>query len=210
VNSAALLAGSPSWTAKQQKQLESWFSRFADWLLTSAFGKEEVQEVNNHGTWFDVQTVGYLLFSGENVTAWNICQLAKTRRISGQVASNGSLPYELARTKAFWYEYFALEAFFELSTMCQYVGVNLFNYTTSDGRGIKLALDFIVPYAIYEKPWTWPQIIPFDQSVFFPIFRQAAIVWGNKTYETDIAKLPKGEVIPATDVTNLIFPQYVE
>jgi len=212
VNSAGLLAGSPSWTNTQNEKLQKWFSEFSTWLLTSDFGKEEVNEVNNHGTWYDVQTVAYLIFSGDYESAKTICEKASSRRISEQVASNGSLPYELVRTKAFWYEYFAIEAFFELSTMCQYeeVKVDLFNYTTSDGRGIKLAVDYIVPYAIDELPWPFQQIIPFDQSVFFPIFRQSAIVWRNLTYENNISKLPSGQTNPLTDPTNLLFPKYAE
>ncbi len=36
-------------------------------------------------------------------TAYAICIEAETRRIYEQIAANGSLPQELARTKAFWY-----------------------------------------------------------------------------------------------------------
>eukprot|EP01113_Clastostelium_recurvatum_P040203 TRINITY_DN6228_c0_g1_i3.p1 TRINITY_DN6228_c0_g1~~TRINITY_DN6228_c0_g1_i3.p1 ORF type:complete len:420 (-),score=44.53 TRINITY_DN6228_c0_g1_i3:64-1323(-) len=208
INAVALLEGSPSWPASKDRALQEWFKQYDTWLLTSDAGKEEVQEVNNHGTWYDVQTTAYALYSGDNSSAKKICTLAPGRRIAPQVQPNGTLPYELARTKAFWYTYFAIEAFFELGSLCRCVQVDLFNFTTSDGRSIRKALDFIVPYATGKMTWPYQQIIPFDRGVFFPYFRRAAIIWSDLAYETAILSLP--DVDYTGDITNLEFPKYQE
>lgn len=53
VDAIGLLAGSASWTASEQKGMESWFVAYLDWLLKSSFGKEESNRIQNHGTWYD-------------------------------------------------------------------------------------------------------------------------------------------------------------
>jgi len=186
----ALLEGSQSWTADDDKQLKQWYSEFLDWMRTSKNGKDESSEANNHGTWYDTQASGIALYVGKKDIALKIAQDAINKRVDMQIQPNGTLPQELARTNSFSYSHFDIQAFFYLASLTTYSSVDLFNYSSSDGRSIKKAFDFLVPYAIGAKKWPYEQIGKFDTGDFFEQFRIASIVWNDPDYEMNIAKLP--------------------
>jgi hypothetical protein len=51
-----------------------------------------------------------------------------------------------------------LDALTELAILGNRVDVDLWEYRTPDGRGIRRALEFLLPYAGGKKAWTWTQI----------------------------------------------------
>jgi hypothetical protein len=53
-----------------------------------------------------------------------------------------------------------LLGFFTIARLAESVDVDLWNYRTSDGRGIKKAFEWLFPYAKNEKEWTFKQIKP--------------------------------------------------
>ena len=66
--------------------------------------------------------------------------------IPNQMADNGSFPQEMARTKPYGYSLFNLDA---MATICQILSSeedNLWDYTTSDGRNMRKAVEFMCPY----------------------------------------------------------------
>src|SRR5215510_5913691 len=81
VDAVSLLAGSKAWTQSDQKGIQEWFSRFLDWMLASANGRDESAAKNNHGTYYDLQAVSYGLFLGRRELAASIVQAAKQKRI---------------------------------------------------------------------------------------------------------------------------------
>ena len=62
------------------------------------------------------------------------------------MAPDGSFPRELARTKPYGYSLFNLEA---MATICQILSTpddNLWTFELADGRGMRRAMEFMVPY----------------------------------------------------------------
>ena len=57
-----------------------------------------------------------------------------------------------------------MKAFCSLAGCADAIGENLWNYKSTDGKSIKLALDFIVPYIVKDKPWTWPNTGTYDDE----------------------------------------------
>ncbi len=53
-------------TTETVEKLHEWLEQYLNWLITSDYGKDENDERNNHGTWFDVQTAGICLVPGQN------------------------------------------------------------------------------------------------------------------------------------------------
>jgi hypothetical protein len=70
----------------------------------------------------------------------------------------------------------------DLATLGTRVDVDLWNYRTADGRSIRRALDFLVPYAAGERTWAFDQITPFSASTMHPILRRAAAAWKEPAY----------------------------
>ena len=71
------------------------------------------------------------------------------------------------------YHNFALVALLELAAICP----NLYAYETpGDGRSLRGAVEWMVPYAEGRLPWTaGAQVRPFDKSVWARVYRAAAI-----------------------------------
>lgn len=191
VDSIGLLAGSKAWTNADQKGVESWFTKFLDWLQTSKHGVEESKAKNNHGTWYDVQVASFALFVGKNDIAKKLLESVKQKRIATQIEPDGSQPHEIARTRSMSYSTMNLEAFVLLAKLGEAVNVDLWNYSTKDGRSIRKAIEFLHPYAIGEKKWTTKQIIEFDPERLFVVMRLATGKFGDEQFKRMTASLPK-------------------
>jgi hypothetical protein len=183
-------------TSGTRDQMYSWFGEFLDWLLTSENGIDEADEHNNHGTWYDVETAGIALLLGKTDTAAAILENVKQKRIATQIEPDGSQPFEIARTRSLSYSSMNLRGFIHLANMAGIAGVDLWNYKTPDGRGIKPALDFLLPYATGDKKWEHPQITGMDDAVdgLRLNYLMAAFKTGDERYREVINLLPEQPV----------------
>jgi hypothetical protein len=121
--------------------------------------------------------------------AKRILEEAKQGRIAAQIEPDGKQPLELDRTTSFSYSRFNLEALTELATLGEHAGVDLWNFTTEDGRSVRKAIDYMLPYAdVPPKPWPLQQIKEKRESEFMPIFRRATLAYGGDAYEAIIGK----------------------
>jgi hypothetical protein len=204
VDAAGLLAGSPAWTARDQQGLQAWFRQFLAWMRESKIGRAEAAAKNNHGTWYDVQVATFYLFLGEDAAARQVLEEAKAKRIARQIEPDGKQPRELSRTKALGYSQFNLTALFELAALGDRVGIDLWNYRTADGRGIRPALDWLAPYATGQRAWPYQQIQKTKPDSMATLLRRAAVAYGDAKYARllEQLKIAGGE----TDRGNLLFP----
>lgn len=152
------MTASPALTAGERQELRQWFATYLDWLLTSKHGRDEAAAQNNHGTWYDVQTAAFALFAGRKDLARRIAEEARTKRIAAQIEPGGSMPRELARTKSFSYSSMNLRAFCDLAELARQVDVDLWRFTTADGRSIGKAIEYLAPYVDSGHVWPHPQI----------------------------------------------------
>jgi Alginate lyase len=199
-DAAVLLRGSGAWTPGDDAKLQKWFHDYFVWLTTSRNGVRESNASNNHSVWYDVQAVAIAQYVGDEKSARDILEAAKTKRIAKQIEPDGSMPRELARTLSVTYSLFNLEAFFKLARLGRNAGVDLWNFKTADGRGIRAALDYVIPYATGKKEWTQKQIKNANYSGIVPLLRQAGRIWHEPAYEKAI-----DEVIGAKGVEKIGF-----
>jgi hypothetical protein len=184
-DAAILLVGSRHWSAADQQALVAWGEVYFEWLTTSKNGQDERAAKNNHGTWYDVQAVKWALVLGRKDKAKELCVAAGPGRIDVQIAPDGQQPLELVRTATFSYSCFNLLALSTLAGLSEHAGVDLWHYKTADGRSIRTALDFLVPYLGKEpKPWTMQQIHESKPDEVFPVLRAAALAYGDERYES--------------------------
>jgi len=204
VDSVGMLAGSGSWTAADQQALQSWFRAYLRWLLKSKYGRDEARTKNNHATWYDVQVASFALFVGDQPTARDVLANAAARRIATQIEPDGRQPHELARTKSFSYSTMNLRGMFDLAALGEHVGVDLWNFQTDDGRGIRRALDWLIPFATGKKQWRHEQITGLHPEALRPLLRRAAAAYGHRPYEKLLEKLSDENPEVGRDV--LLYP----
>lgn len=147
-------------TAAEYKGLQEWYREFLHWMRTSPNGLDEADELNNHGTWYDVQQVAIALFTGQQQLAREILEQQTKKRIDTQLEEDGRQPKELARTLSWNYSLFNLRAFFELALLAENVQVDLWNYESQSKKSLKKAYSWLLPFASGQRQWQHQQIKP--------------------------------------------------
>ncbi|MEZ0540074.1 alginate lyase family protein [Fibrella arboris] len=169
VDAVQLIRASTAWPQKDQVALQGWFRQFLNWMLTSPVGKDEEDEHNNHGTYYDFQTVAFALFLDDKPLARQMIEQKTMKRIQSQLNEDGSQPHELARTLTWGYSLMNLKGFFGLAQLAESVNIDLWNYQTPDGKSLRKAYAWMLPYAEGEKPWTFRQIKTLHREEFAPV-----------------------------------------
>jgi alginate lyase len=207
IDAAVLLNGSKSWSELDHKHLQSWFNSYLSWLLESTEGKAEAKAENNHGIWYDVQVAALAIFVGHDESAKKVLTEFPAKRIAQQIEPDGRQPRELARTQAWNYSIFNLEALFNAASIADKVGIDLWNYRTTDRRSIRQALDWLIPFATGERKWSYKQISMFEPVKLAPLIRRAANQYHDPAYEQAIIKLGKNT---ADERWQLLYPRMRE
>jgi hypothetical protein len=207
IDAVALLNGSKNWDQSIQRALQIWFNTYLIWLLESPEGRAEAKAQNNHGSWYDVQVVSYALFSGKIELAKKVLNEFPTKRISQQIEPDGRQPSELKRTQAWSYSLFNLEALFDAASVADKLRMDLWNYETADKRGIRKALDWLLPFAIGERQWSYPQMSAWQPEKLAPFLRRGALRYRKMSYENALSKLPG---TTPDQRFNLLYPKPVD
>ncbi|MFZ4620323.1 MAG: alginate lyase family protein [Bacteroidota bacterium] len=182
IDAVGLLRLSKSLSADDNKKIDQWFKEYYTWLTESPNGLSEANAENNHGSWYDVHTSAVALFVGQKDKAKEIFEKAKQKRVAYQFSPEGKQAEELARTLSWHYCQFNLTALFRLSTLATNAGVDLFNYSTTDGRSIRKGLDYLIPFANKEQEWKEVQLKEFNYDMLAQLSRQAAVVYREQKY----------------------------
>lgn len=188
IDAIGLLRLSKTWTAKDEQGTKQWFTDYLQWLQTSKNGKKEAQAKNNHGTFYDLQIVTIALFCGKEKIADQMLQSEFTR-IANQIEPDGKQPLELERTLALSYSTFNLEAWSLLANAAGTKGVDLWHYQTADGRSIKKAIDYLMPFVIDGQKWNYKQIGPYKTYDFYRLLLIAADKFKDDTYRKAAEKI---------------------
>ncbi|HTF72598.1 MAG TPA: alginate lyase family protein [Edaphobacter sp.] len=187
-----LLAGSNTWTVSDEQGIKMWMAAYLSWMRNSQKGKDEDAAKNNHGTWYDLQVTELALFLGDRKLAVDTLERVKTRRIT-QIDPNGRQPLETARTNGWGYSNGNLDGLTQLATLGERVGVDLWNYKTPDGRSIRGAIDFLLPYAVTGKKWEYQQIGGFKASDLEHTLERAAVAYHDPKYAAAAKQIRDGK-----------------
>lgn len=157
------------WTAADLAATRAWAAQYVEWLLGSAAGKKEGSALNNHGTWYDAQVACFALFAGNPEIARAQIEKTARERIAKQIEPDGRQPHELRRTLALTYTTYNLLALACLARAGEHVGIDLWHWTSDDGRSLRGALNWVLPFYRGEQTWSHPQIRPFDATSAAPL-----------------------------------------
>jgi hypothetical protein len=179
IDGIQLLLPSTALAPTLRERLFAWFRDYLAWLQDSELGRKGSRAPNNQGTWYDVQVVALALATGQSELAQEVLLFSRKRRIGREIEPDGSQPEELGRTRSWHYCLFNLRALVELASLGDRAGVNLWLYTTPDGRSLRKAIDWLLPYALGQKPWATPEIGGVNRAELWPIVRLAAYRLGD-------------------------------
>jgi hypothetical protein len=201
--SIGLLEPSGALSGDDLKGLHTWFGDLSDWMVTSANGKEERAAKNNHAIWYDLELSEFALFSGKADLAKSVISGFGEARLNAQMAPDGSLPQELARTRSFHYSTWAMQAVYDVATLGECVGVDLWSYQGPDGRSLRKATDFIAAYSGRETDWKWQEISMDKEDLYDALvrasqgFRDPALSAKANIHAADFAPARINLTVPA-------------
>jgi hypothetical protein len=188
----AMMQQSKNLNAAFISDVKQWFKGYMDWLVNSENGKEERSQKNNHGTYYDMQLADFALFIGDKALAQKVIKEQTIPRIDEQFTAEGSEPLELVRTKSWGYSTMNLVGWCKLAVIADRVNIDLWNTTTSDGKGIKKVFEWFTPFMLKEKTWSHEQIEPFTYDSILTIYGLANSKYG-KAFQRVLNRFPETE-----------------
>jgi len=212
MDAVCMLEPSASWTDDDQQGMVAWSAAFLDWMLHDPAAPEAGRVWNNHGTNYDLVAVRFALMAGRRGLARELLDEVKHERIDRQIRGDGRLPYELERNRAWTYTTVTVDKFVQLATMGNRLGVDLWNYTTPEGGGIRAAIDYLARYADSTAVWPYADL-DFERHGRRPLARlrsilqRAALAYAQPRYGELAAKLPVDmELLRENDFPYLFYP----
>jgi hypothetical protein len=160
--------------------ITQWFKDYVTWMTTSKNGTDERDAKNNHTTCWVMQVAAFAHLVADQKLLDYCRERFKTIIVPNQVATNGSFPEELRRTKPYGYELFNLEA---MATVCQILSTpqdNLFTFQTADGRGFRRAVEYMAPFIGDKKSWPLKPDVMYDKE--WPM-RQASLLFAGIAFK---------------------------
>jgi uncharacterized protein Smg (DUF494 family) len=167
-------------------------------MMDSNLGKDEANAKNNHGTYYDVQLISYLIFTEQTNLAKKQLEISK-QRLKNQLAKDGSQPEELERTLSWDYSFMNLFGFLTIARLAENVGVDFWSFET-DGKGIKKALEWHKSFVKGDKKWTHQQIKAPKMDNTFRVFSIAARKYKNNEFRDLTEKIKQESKITKLDL----------
>ena len=162
VRAAEVLDQAPGWRSEEKQALRSWFTDYLTWLTTHQYGTDERDAKNNHGTCWVMQVAAFAHFTGDEKLLAYTRDRFKTILVPNQIAPDGSFPEELRRTKPYGYSLFNLDAMATIAQILSTPADNLWSFELPDGRGLRRAMEYMVPFIRNKKAWPKPPDVMYD------------------------------------------------
>ena len=167
--------------AGEPQALRQWFADYLRWMDTHPYGIGERDYHNNHGITWWAQAASFARFTGDGAMLARCRERFKTSLIPDQMAPDGSFPLELKRTKPYCYSMFTLDNLCNIALLASADGDDLWRFALPDGRGIRLGLDFLLPYLRDKSAWPLPPDVAHDGElpVAMPFLLFAGLRYGD-------------------------------
>lgn len=143
--------------------IKAWFSDLTEWLVTSENGIAESNVKHNHSIAYDDQVVRFAMYSGREDIARRVIEEFPARRIDVQFRADGTMPAELARTRAFGYSRYNVEHIVDLCDMAEKLGIHDL-YPARDNATDR-AIEWLTPYAKDTASFPYQQILDWTSTV---------------------------------------------
>ncbi|HMH15608.1 MAG TPA: alginate lyase family protein [Edaphobacter sp.] len=161
-------------------EINDWFAQYLNWMRTSKNGQEERDANNNHGTCWVLQAGEFARFTS-NAEVMDWCRNRfRTTLVPTQIAPDGSLPLELARTKPYSYSLFNMDVLCGVAQSLSIETDNLWSFATQDGRGLRKLMQFMFPFLKDRSAWPFAHDVEHFED--FPV-RNPALLFSGLAYD---------------------------
>ena len=174
------LEASTALSKAERTGIKQWFADYLNWMTTHPYGIEEREAKNNHGACWVMQVAAFARLTGDQELLGFSRGRFKTVLIPNQMATDGSFPQEMRRTKPYGYALFNLDA---MATICQILSTpqeNLWTFELADGRGMRKAMEFMTPYIRDKKSWPLKPDVMYDQE--WPM-RHCSLLFAGQAFD---------------------------
>ena len=166
--------------ASTLRAVKEWFRQYLEWLQTHPYGQKERVHPNNHGVCWSMQAAAFADLVGEKDTLEWVRNQFKTVYLQEMMASDGSFPAELDRTKPYGYSLFVLDARATVAQVASTETDSLWAFELADGRSMKRGMEFLFPYILDKNLW------PYSKDVLYwddwPV-RQPSLLFSGLQYD---------------------------
>lgn len=150
-----------------REKVLAWFRDYLGWLTTSAKGRSERDEKNNHGSCWLLQAAQFARLTGDSPLIDWARERFQSVILPQQIAADGRQPLELARTKPYSYCLFNLDV---LSTLVRVLGDDLWQ------GPMARAVSFLEPSIADKSRWPYPPDV--EQFDKLPV-RQVSLLFAG-------------------------------
>jgi hypothetical protein len=187
VRGVRLLEAVGGLTAAEIAPIRQWFAAYVDWMAVSKNGIEERDAKNNHGTCWVLQVAEFAQFARRKDLV-DLCRTRfKTAIVPDQIAKDGSLPLELARTKPYSYSLFDADV---LSGICQSLSTgaeDLWRLRGATSGNTGDVVSFLYPFIVDKTKWPYPKDVEFFDAM--PSRRPCLLFAGEALRRSDFLTL---------------------
>ena len=162
-----ILSNSSHWTNAHNRKMSEWFNDYLVWLTESDLGKQGMELDNNHGSWYKYQVAALALYLGKEPLVKRMVKMAQ-QSLDQQLNDQGGQIHELERTRSFFYSCFNLDALTSIATLADRVGINMWQYASSEGKSLNLAIKYLTP-VVRGEDWPHPSKQGVNLSYLVPI-----------------------------------------
>jgi len=152
--------------------------------MTHRYSIDEMNAKNNHATCWVMQVAEFARLTGDD----KILEFCRQRYMEiilpDQMATDGSFPQELRRTKPYGYSLFNLDAMTMVCLILSDKNNDLMNYQTADGRSLRKGIEFLYPFVTDKSKWMYNKDVMYwdDWPVAHPFLVFGAYSFGVKSW----------------------------
>ncbi len=184
LDAITLFSDSKYWTPQDKEGMDLWLNEYLVWLTQSDLGKKGAKQENNHGSWYIFQVMSLAWYTDQKPIIATMVKLIK-ENFDRQFDDEGRQLHELKRTRSFFYSCFNLDALTQAMAIADKAGIDMWQYTSEQGRSLKLAIDYLLPVTKGKK-WEHPTKKGADVSYLVPILARVSSKTGDKEYKKTV------------------------
>ncbi len=198
------LERAPGLSKAERDGVVRWFAEYLRWMTTDPSGIEEREAKNNHGTCWVMQVAAFARLTGNEELLAYCRDRFRTVLVPGQVANDGSFPLETARTKPYGYSLFNLDAMATAAWLLSTPADDLWRFELPDGRGLRRAVAFMVPFIRDRGKWPFPPDVMYGDQ--WPM-RHASLLFAGLAFG-EVSYLELWRTLPADSSVDEVVRNY--